>query len=117
VQVIRDRAAAIAAECGVPDDELYAVRLGVTEVVTNAIVHGYGRAVDGNEIRLEVFHEDGELLIVIADDGPGVAPRIASPGVGLGLPVVAAVALRVELRSPAGGGTEAHMVFPCPGGG
>ena len=116
VRVVRDQVAATARECGVSEGEVHGIRLGVTEVVTNAIMHAYGQADDGGEIRVQVFHTDGELLIVIADDGPGMAPRVGSPGLGLGLPVVASLAQRLELVSPDGGGTEVHMIFPCPGG-
>jgi anti-sigma regulatory factor (Ser/Thr protein kinase) len=113
VRDIRDRVAAAARECGVADGELHGIRLGVTEAVTNAIVHAYGQDEDGNEIRVQLFVEDGELLIVVADDGPGMAPRVGSPGIGLGLPVVASVTQRLDVVTPEGGGTEVHMVFPC----
>lgn len=114
---IREQVAAIALACGVVDDDLYAVRLGVTEAATNAIVHAYGQreSRESDEIRVEVFHEDDELVIVIADDGDGLDPRLESPGLGIGLPMVASLALRLEVVSGQGGGTEVHMAFPCRG--
>ena len=117
IRHIRDQVAAIALACGVTEEDVYAVRLGVTEAATNAIVHAYGQREPraGDEIRVEVFHVDDELLIVIADDGTGVEPRLESPGLGIGLPMVASMALRLELVSAPGGGTEVHMAFPCRG--
>ena len=99
-----------------PGRELHDVRLGVTEVFTNAIVHAYGdRDPAGEEILVEVFHEDEALLIVVADDGPGIAPRVGSPGLGLGLPVVASLTESLELVPREGGGAEVRMTFACPG--
>lgn len=119
VRGVRDAVAAIARDCGLDERDLHGIRLGVSEVVTNAVVHGYGqdgRDADDGEIRAEVFYERGEMLVVIADDGLGMAPRVGSPGLGLGLPIVASVAERFEVISPAEGGTEVHLVFPCPDG-
>jgi serine/threonine-protein kinase RsbW/stage II sporulation protein AB (anti-sigma F factor) len=114
---IREQVAAIAVDCGVIEDDLFAVRLGVTEAATNAIVHAYGQREprEGDEIRVDVIHEDDELVIVIADDGDGLNPRLESPGLGIGLPMVASMALRLEVVSGQGGGTEVHMAFRCRG--
>jgi serine/threonine-protein kinase RsbW/stage II sporulation protein AB (anti-sigma F factor) len=117
IRDIRDQVAEIALACGVTEEDVYGVRLGVTEAATNAIVHAYGQREprEGDEIRVEVFHVEDELLIVIADNGTGLAPRLESPGLGIGLPMVASMALRLELVSAPGGGTEVHMAFPCRG--
>ena len=115
VRQIRHELGEIARECGLTDRGIDDVRLAVSEVVTNAIVHGYGQSGAEGEIRVQVFLSGEEMLIVVADDGAGVAPRVGSPGMGLGLPVVAALAMRFEVRSQEGEGAEVHMVFPCPG--
>ena len=115
VRRARDRVAEVARECGLAEDALYNVRLAVTEVVTNAITHAYGGGSKDGEIRVQVFHAGGELLVIVADDGPGMAPRLESPGLGLGLPVVASAVERLEIVTPDRGGTEVHMVFPCSG--
>jgi serine/threonine-protein kinase RsbW len=113
IQVVRDRVAELGRDCEMSLADIDGIRLGVTEAMTNAIVHAYPDDAAG-EIRIRILHDGDELLVIVADDGPGLAPRIGSPGLGLGLPVVAALAKRFELRNPEHGGTEVHMSFPCP---
>ena len=86
------------------------VLLAVSEVVTNCVVHGYRDAPAG-EVALEAQREGDRLLLSVADDGSGMAPRIDSPGLGLGLPLVSQVAERVDISAPAGGGTLVSMHF------
>jgi serine/threonine-protein kinase RsbW/stage II sporulation protein AB (anti-sigma F factor) len=112
VGVARAEIAVVAARCGLAEEEIHNVRLAVSEVVTNAIVHGYAES--SGEVRIQAFAEDGELQIVVADDGPGMAPRVESPGLGLGLPLAATVAGDLRVVSPDGGGTEVHLTFACP---
>jgi anti-sigma regulatory factor (Ser/Thr protein kinase) len=56
---------------------------------------------------------DGELAIVVADAGPGLVDRDDSPGLGVGLAVIAHVSDELRIVSNPGG-TEVHMTFPCP---
>jgi serine/threonine-protein kinase RsbW len=88
-----------------------AARLAASEAASNAVIHAY-RARPGL-LRLEAHVENDELHLVIADEGDGLAPRTDSPGLGLGLPIIAQVSERFEIVSgPAG--TEIHLAFPCP---
>jgi hypothetical protein len=57
--------------------------------------------------------EHGELAIVIADAGPGLVERDDSPGLGVGLAVIAEVSEQLKIVSNSRG-TEVHMTFPCP---
>lgn len=93
-----------------PDEAVDAVRLAASEAASNAVVHAY-REHEG-DLRLQARVGDGELKLVIADEGPGVAPRTDSPGLGLGLPLMAHVSERFEIVSGPGG-TEIHLAFRC----
>jgi serine/threonine-protein kinase RsbW len=86
------------------------VLLALSEVVTNAVVHGY-RNETGGEVRVEAQHCDDRLLLSVADQGRGMAPRPDSPGLGLGLPLVGRVARKVDITAAAGGGTLVSMSF------
>jgi serine/threonine-protein kinase RsbW len=86
------------------------VLLAVSEVVTNCVVHAY-RGQPGGTVDLEARHTGGELLLSVADDGMGMAPRIDSPGLGLGLPLVGRIAERVDITAQADGGTLVSMRF------
>ncbi|MGN6379403.1 MAG: ATP-binding protein [Gaiellales bacterium] len=89
------------------------VLLAVTEACSNVVVHAYlGR--DGDVPAMVVqaeWQSDDMLTVVVRDQGRGFTPRVDSPGLGLGLPVIAALTRRLELRETAGGGTEISMSF------
>jgi serine/threonine-protein kinase RsbW len=85
------------------------VLLAVSEVVTNCVVHGYrGRP---GEVAIEARRTGGRLLLSVSDRGTGMKPRLDSPGLGLGLPLVGRVADRVDISAPDGGGTQIRMSF------
>ena len=86
------------------------VLLAVSEVVTNCIVHGY-RGRPGGDVALEARHTGDQLVLSVADHGRGMAPRLDSPGLGLGLPLVGRVADRVDIKAREGGGTLVRMSF------
>jgi serine/threonine-protein kinase RsbW len=86
------------------------VLLALSEIVTNAVVHGY-RGEEGGEVRVEAEHSDEQLVLSVADQGGGMAPRHDSPGLGLGLPLVGRIAERVDITAPVGGGTRVSMCF------
>jgi len=86
------------------------VLLAVSEVVTNCVVHAY-RGRPGGTVDLEARRTGDRLLLSVTDDGTGMAPRVDSPGLGLGLPLVGRVAQRVDIRAQAGGGTVVSMSF------
>lgn len=86
------------------------VLLAVSEVVTNCVVHAYRDRPDGR-VAIEARQQGDRLLLSVADEGTGMAPRADSPGLGLGLPLVGRVAQRVDITAQAGGGTLVKMCF------
>jgi len=55
---------------------------------------------------------DGDSLTVrVCDQGHGLEPRLDSPGLGLGLPLISQFAAGSEVVSPHHGGTEVIMRF------
>ena len=90
------------------------VRLAVTEAATNAVLHAYAES--EGELRVTAVTRDGELAIVIADTGPGLVERHDSPGLGVGLAVMASLTARLKIVSHPRG-TAVHMAFPCPAAG
>jgi serine/threonine-protein kinase RsbW len=95
---------------GIDSRALSDVLLALSEVVTNAVVHGY-RGEAGGEVRVEAEHSDDRLKLSVADRGRGMAPRHDSPGLGLGLPLVGRIAKKVDITAEAGGGTLVCMCF------
>jgi serine/threonine-protein kinase RsbW len=86
-----------------------AARLAASEAASNAVVHAYRER--GGNLHLRARLQDGELQLVIADEGGGLAPRPDSPGLGLGLPIMAQLSERFEIVSGPDG-TEIHLAFP-----
>jgi serine/threonine-protein kinase RsbW len=111
VRMIRHEMAGIADKCGMDAEGVADVRLAVTEAATNAVMHAYADA--EGELRVTATMGDGQLAIVVADTGPGLVERDDSPGLGLGLAIMANLSERLRVVSHPGG-TEVHMAFPCP---
>ena len=92
-----------------------AVRLAVSEAMTNAVVHAY-RGGPGS-IQVTAAAVAGELWILIADDGGGLQPQADRPGLGLGLGLISQVSDDLAIVSRTGGGTEVRMRFTLQAGG
>ncbi len=86
------------------------IRLAVTEACTNVVVHAYP---DGEEGPMEVLATMmvDELRVVVRDEGRGIGPRPDSPGLGLGLPLIASLTESVELGRDEEERTEVRMTF------
>jgi CHAD domain-containing protein len=79
-------------------DDVADVSLAVSEAATNAVVHAYRESAGHLHVRA---HVDGaELIVVVADTGSGMAPRNDSPGLGLGMPLMASVHHALQRRQP-----------------
>jgi anti-sigma regulatory factor (Ser/Thr protein kinase) len=95
VAVARRFAAGRLAEWGVPRDDTLDALLIVSELVTNAIVHG------APPVRLRLWHTSGGLQIAV-DDGSTAIPRLRRPRSeqphGRGLMIVARLATRCTIH-------------------
>jgi anti-sigma regulatory factor (Ser/Thr protein kinase) len=111
VSRLRRAMAELAKDCGMDAEGIGDVRLAVTEAATNAVIHAYAQS--EGELRVTAAVHQGELAIAISDTGPGLVERRDSPGLGLGLSLIASVTERLRIVNDSGG-TEIHMAFPCP---
>jgi len=107
---LRRAVADVAERFGLSAEVADAARLAASEAASNAVVHAYRDR--RGDLHLRASVEEGELRLVIADDGNGLAPRPDSPGLGLGLPIIAQVSERFEIVSGPDG-TEIHLAFPA----
>jgi serine/threonine-protein kinase RsbW len=100
----------------IADEAASDVLLAVTEACTNVVQHAY-RDADSHtadrHIELAADWSDELLTVAVRDVGRGFAPRVDSPGLGLGLPVIAALTETVEIRPLEPTGTEVLMRFPA----
>ena len=110
---MRREVSAFTGRSGMGADGVGDVQLAVSEAATNAVVHAYRESEGHLHVRAHV--EGMELIVVVVDTGSGIAPRPDSPGLGLGMPLMASVTRRFQVIS-AGEGTEVHMTFALPAG-
>jgi anti-sigma regulatory factor (Ser/Thr protein kinase) len=93
----------------VVEEQRAAILLSVSEAVTNAVVHAYRNGV-GGEVAVAAYPDEGYVVIVVRDYGLGMCPNPESPGLGVGLSIIAASCERLEVRHRRPG-TELEMRF------
>jgi serine/threonine-protein kinase RsbW/stage II sporulation protein AB (anti-sigma F factor) len=87
------------------------IALAITEATTNAVLHAYRDRDEPGAVAISADF-DGECVnFSVSDEGSGLAPRVDSPGLGLGLGLIAQVADSADVRAPETGGTEVIMRF------
>ena len=114
VPAIRRAVADIARRRGARDAKLVQITLAVSEAASNAVLHAYRNepAAHDGDVRVVVRACDASMLDVrIRDRGVGPMPRTDSPGLGLGLCLMARETERFEIRAAPGGGTEVVLRF------
>jgi len=90
------------------------IRTAVTEACNNVVIHAYQSPEDEGLLEVEADAGDGTRVdVVVRDYGAGLQPNTIPPGersLGLGLPLIAALSRRYEIRGGTGG-LEVRMVF------
>jgi serine/threonine-protein kinase RsbW len=113
VAQLRDAAARFAHASGADEELSDAVRLAVTEAVTNAVIHGFVGRSPGT-VTVAASRAGTALDLHVIDNGRGMRPRLDSPGLRLGLSLIAQLTSALEIHEPGGGGTEIRMTFTLP---
>jgi serine/threonine-protein kinase RsbW len=110
VAVVRHAFGGLAEVLSVDEQTLADIKLAVTEACTNVVIHAYEPDEDGS-LEVDASIRDRRLKVVIRDRGRGIVPRPDSPGLGLGLPLIATLAESLELGKDAQDNTEVRMTF------
>jgi len=113
VAVVRHAFGGLGDALDVSDHALADVKLAVTEACTNVVVHAYPDD-DPGPMVVRAHVEPEALTIVVSDQGRGILPRPDSPGLGLGLPLIATLASSLELGTN-DDETEVRMTFVLDG--
>lgn len=110
IAVVRHAFGALGEVFAIDEEVVSDIRLAVTEACTNVVVHAYP---DDHEGPLQVLAtlRDGELTVFVRDEGRGIVPRPDSPGLGLGLPLIASLTEAMQLSHSEDGRTEVRMTF------
>jgi len=110
VAVVRHAFGGLAEVMQVDEQTLADIKLAITEACTNVVIHAYEDDEVG-VLEVDASIEDNFLTVVIRDSGRGIVPRPDSPGLGLGLPLIATLAESLELGKDDIDHTEVRMTF------
>ena len=100
-------------------EELYDIKMAVSEAVTNCIVHGYGETNEG-KITINCAYDEQEIEIEVIDEGRGIVDideamtalyttSIDDERAGLGFTVMQSMMDHVDVISQVGIGTTVRM--------
>ena len=91
------------------------LKIAVSEACSNVVAHAYPDDGESGPILLRAWVDDTTLTIRVADEGRGITPKISKgAGLGLGLPLMAALSDEVQVKSGTDGATEVTMTFSLP---
>jgi serine/threonine-protein kinase RsbW len=121
VLLVRQALNGVAAVLTLDAIETNDVNTAVTEACNNVVMHAY----DGEDgpLDVDVYALPGALTVVVRDRGGGLSSHELEHDdelerehahTGMGIPVMQALARRVEFAEPRDGGTEVRMEFDAP---
>jgi anti-sigma regulatory factor (Ser/Thr protein kinase) len=115
VPTLRGALAEFLGEAGIGEPLLTSAKLAVSEAVTNAVMHAYVDASQPGAVSVNATFEGDSLLVEVSDEGSGMMPRLDSPGLGVGLPLIADTVDSLDIGNSPCGGTRLRMSFHVPG--
>jgi serine/threonine-protein kinase RsbW len=116
VAVARHAVLELAARQDFSDATLSAVGLAVSEAASNVVLHAYHDQAGAGPLLVNAEVDKDDLCVRVCDEGPGVRPRLDSPGLGLGMPLIVALASHMEVvRDSAGRNCVCMWFGSAPG--
>jgi serine/threonine-protein kinase RsbW len=110
IALVRHAFGALGETAAIDEQLLTDVRLAVTEACSNVVTHAYAGC-DPGPLEVLATLLDDELTVIVRDEGPGIGPHPDSPGLGLGLPLIASLTESVRLGRDEHERTEVRMTF------
>lgn len=110
VSVVRHLFGGVQGVWPVSDEQLHDIQIAVSEACTNVIKHAYDGGPPG---MLEVHGAllgDREIRVRVRDNGPGMQAS-SDAGLGVGLSLIAALTVRMEVGREPDGAHQVTMVF------
>jgi serine/threonine-protein kinase RsbW len=68
------------------------IALAVGEALNNVVLHAYRNTSAPGRMTIDAHFETDSLAVAVIDEGLGFGPRHGSPGLGLGMPIIAQLA-------------------------
>ena len=114
VPLLRREVVGFVVDADVCQERTEDIRLAVSEALSNAVIHAYRHTGGLGQLEVSAERTADAVAVIVRDCGSGMAPRDDSPGLGLGLPVIAHTTDCYEIQCADGTtGTEIHMRFDC----
>jgi anti-sigma regulatory factor (Ser/Thr protein kinase) len=112
--IVRQAVTGIAEVLGMDGDRIDDLKVAVTEACTNVVMHAYDHR--PGLVEVQAWPGDDALVVTVRDEGEGIVPRAerVSPGLGLGLQMIAALADDLRITAGEQGGTSVRMGFSLP---
>ena len=111
VSRLRHAVLASATACGLAPALRGDIALAVGEACANVVAHAYPGAGAPGPLIVEAYLDGREFVVVVSDEGKGIAPRNDSAGLGIGLTLISRLTRRLEVGSNGLGGAKLRMVF------
>jgi serine/threonine-protein kinase RsbW len=115
IAIVRHALGGLADALAIPPHKLDDIRIAVSEACANVVLHAYPPGAEG-QMEIVATRTNGELIVAVRDWGRGIRPRPDTPGLGLGLSMIAALAEEVQLGHDNEQHTEVRMTFSLNGG-
>jgi serine/threonine-protein kinase RsbW len=112
IRLLRNAVASLASDMGVPNGQIYAVKVCVNEAISNAVKHAYPESEPG-PIEVDLHEIGDELAVVVVDHGQVNDRRPWKDQGGFGLAWVERLTDSCTFTATAGG-TTVEMRFPLP---
>ena len=112
IALLRRAVVAYAGSNGASERQREDIALAVSEALSNAVLHAYVGHDSPGDVGVDAWIDERALRVVVCDDGVGMLPRTDSPGLGLGLSLMARMTEHLEVESPdATRGMRLRMTF------
>jgi serine/threonine-protein kinase RsbW/stage II sporulation protein AB (anti-sigma F factor) len=99
VVALRRAVVAFADAQGATRTALGSIGLAVGEALNNIVIHAYRDDVTPGSMTVDAHRELAHLAIAVIDEGQGFGPRADSPGLGLGMPVIASLTATLSVAA------------------
>ena len=100
VPALRHAVVAFAAAQGATAMALGSIGQAVGEALNNIVIHAYRDDPVPGCMTVDAHRELAHLAVAVIDEGRGFQPRADSPGLGLGMPVIASLAATLSVTAP-----------------
>jgi serine/threonine-protein kinase RsbW len=99
VGALRRALVAFAKAQGATPMALGCIGLAVGEALNNIVMHAYRDDLEPGSMTVDAHREPAHLAVAVTDEGRGFEPRSDSPGLGLGMPVIASLAATLRVAT------------------